>query len=97
MAHLIDKLPLEGVDIWVEVPKLDEPQLAQLRHAAVGRLRLEEELAERHLLAPEEAAALQAHGRRVPLHGRVLLVLLSLPACTKKQKSVTDPAESLLL
>ncbi len=85
LAHLIDKLALKRVHVRIEISELDEPQLAQLGDAAVCGLRLKEELAERHLLAPEEAAALQADRRRVRLHCRVLLVLLSLSSCIEQQ------------
>lgn len=38
--HLVDELPLESVRVRVEVPELDEAQLAELGHAGVGGLRL---------------------------------------------------------
>ncbi len=37
---LIDKLPLEDVDVRIEVAELDETQLADLSDALVGGLRL---------------------------------------------------------
>lgn len=36
------------------ITELDQSQLAQLRDAGVGRLTLQEELAQSHLLAPEQ-------------------------------------------
>ena len=39
-TDLVDKFPLEGVGVRVEIPELHETKLAKLGDTAVGRLRL---------------------------------------------------------
>merc|ERR1740123_2032249 len=71
-SDLIDKLPLEGIYVRVKIPELDQAQLPELRDAVVGGLGLEEQLAQGHLLAPEQGAPGDRDWSRVPLHGCVL-------------------------
>ena len=58
---------MKGVGLRVEVPELNQAQFPQLGDARVGRLRLEEQLAQGHLLAAKEGASLLHHGRAAAL------------------------------
>ena len=40
-THLVDKFPLECIGVRVEIPELDETELAKLGYTAVSCLRLE--------------------------------------------------------
>uniref|UniRef100_A0A1I8G7P7 DUF4455 domain-containing protein n=1 Tax=Macrostomum lignano TaxID=282301 RepID=A0A1I8G7P7_9PLAT len=55
-ADFVDKFPLEGVGVGLEVAELHQAELPQLRHAGVGSFSLQEQLAEGHLLTAEQVA-----------------------------------------
>lgn len=66
----IQFLPAEELDsVHTYISKLDHAQFSQLADAAVGSLRLEKELSQGHLLAPEQFPHDENH-TRTQLEGR---------------------------
>lgn len=54
----VDKFTLKGVNVGISIAKLCHAQLAQLRDAMVGSIRLDIELDERHILRTKKRAHL---------------------------------------
>ena len=53
-SDFIDIFPLESIHVWVQISELYHTHFTQVRHALVGYLGLEVDLAEGHILAAKQ-------------------------------------------